>query len=77
MLPQATYCYIIVPLVDDLKSPYYLVDGHDLLERRLSNKHSYCRFIGNQPGILTVQELWKLWKFHATPSRNRMAETSN
>ena len=26
-LPLATYCYNIVPSVDDLESPYYLVHG--------------------------------------------------
>ena len=27
VLPLATYCYNIVPSVDDLKSPFYLVHG--------------------------------------------------
>ena len=31
MLPLATYCYSIAPLVDALESPYYLVHGCDPL----------------------------------------------
>ena len=75
MLPLATYCYITVPLVDDLKSPYYLVHGHDLLEGRLSNIQCYCRYMGYKPGRLTVQGVQKLWKFHAKIlAENRMVE---
>ena len=59
-LPLATGCYIIAPSVDDLESPYYLVHGCNPLEGRLSNILSYCRYTGNQPGRLTVQELQKL-----------------
>ena len=71
MLPLATYCYNVMPLLDDLESPYYLVHGHDLLEGRLSNIQSYCRYMGDQPGRLAVQELQKLWKLHGkTPGRN-------
>ena len=33
-LPLTTYCYNITPSVDDLKSPFYLVHGRDLLEGR-------------------------------------------
>ena len=36
-LPLATYCYNIVPSIDDLESPFYLVHGRDPLEGRLSN----------------------------------------
>ena len=35
-VPLATYCYNIAPCVDDLESPFYLVDGRDPLEGRLS-----------------------------------------
>ena len=37
VLPLATYCYNIAPLVDDLEPPFYLVHGTDPLEGRLSN----------------------------------------
>ena len=74
-LPLATYCYNVMPSVDDLESPYYLVHGHDLLKGRLSNLQNYCRYMGNQPGRLAVQELQKLWKLHAKLlAKNRIAE---
>ena len=57
VLPLATYCYNITPLVDDLESPFYLVYGQDPLEGRLSNLQKYCRYVGDQPGRLAVQEL--------------------
>ena len=74
-LPLASYCYNVAPSVDDLESPYYLVHDHDPLKGRLSNIQNYCRYIGNQPGRLAVQELQKLWKLHAKLlTENRMAE---
>ena len=54
-----------MPSVDDLELPYYLVHGQDQLKRRLSNIQNYCRYMGDQPGRLVVQELQKLWKLHA------------
>ena len=57
-------CYNIVPSVNDLESPFYLGHGRDLLEHRLSNLQSYCRYMGDQPGQLAVQELRKMWKLH-------------
>ena len=64
-LPLATYCYNIAPLVDDLESPFYLVHGRDPLKGRLSKLQNYCRYVGDQPGKLAVQELRKMWKLHA------------
>ena len=61
----ATCCYNAVPSVDDLESPYYLIHGHDLLKERLSNLQNCCRYMGNQPGRLAVQELQKLWRLNA------------
>ena len=55
--PLATYCYNTAPLVDDLESPFYLVFGCDPLEGRLRNLQKFCRYIGDQPGRLAVQEL--------------------
>ena len=57
VLPLATYCYNVMPSVDDLESPYYLIHGCDPLKGRLSNIQNYCRYIGDQPGRLAVQEL--------------------
>ena len=64
-LPLATYCYNIAPSVDDLRSSFYLVFGHEPLEGRLSNLQNYCRYMGDQPGRLAVQELQRTWKLHA------------
>ena len=64
-LPLATYCFNIAAWVDDLESPFYLVHDRDTLEGRLSNLHNYCRYVGDQPGWLAVQELRKMWKLHA------------
>ena len=66
-LPLATYCYNIAPSVDDLESTFYLVHGRDPLEGRISSLQSYCRYVGDQPGWLAVQELRKMWKLHAKP----------
>ena len=57
----AKYCLI---------SPYqwmtfYLVHGRDPLKGRLSNLQNYCRYWGDQPDWLVVQELRKVWKLHA------------
>ena len=60
VLLLATYCYNIAPLVDDLESPFYLVYGQDPLEGRLSDLQNYCRYMGDQPGRLAVQELQKI-----------------
>ena len=74
-LPLATYCYNITSSVDDLESPYCLVSGCDLLKGRLSNIQNFCRYMGDQPGRLVVQELQKLWKLHAKLlTENRMTE---
>ena len=64
-LSLATYCYNIVPSVDGIESPFYLVHGQDPLEGRLSNLQNYCRYMGDQPGRLAVQELQRTWKLHA------------
>ena len=74
-LPLATYCYNIAPSVDDLESPYYLIHGQDPLKGRLSNLQIYCRYMGDQPRKLVVQELQKLWNLHAKLlSGNRIAK---
>ena len=48
VLPLATYCYNIVPSMDDLESPLYLVYGRDPLEGRLSNLKKYCTYLGDK-----------------------------
>ena len=60
-LPLATYCYNITPSVDNLESPFYLVHSRDPLE----GKQNYCRYVGDQPGQLAIQESRKMWKLHA------------
>ena len=70
-LPLATYCYNIAPSVDDLESPFYLVYGRDPLEGRLSNLQKYCRYVGDQPGQLAVQEMRKMCKLHAKLLKER------
>ena len=62
--PLATYCYNIAPSVDE-RSPFYLLHGRDPLEGRPSNLQNYCRYVGDQPVQLAVQELRKMWKLHA------------
>ena len=75
-LPLATYCYNIAPTVDDLESPYYLIHGWDPLKGGLSNLQNHCRYMGNQPGRLAIQELQELWKLHAKLlAENRIAES--
>ena len=64
-LPLATYCFNITPSVNDLELPFYLVHGRDPVEGRLRNLQNYCRYIGDQPGHLALQELRKMWKLHA------------
>ena len=64
-LPVAMYCFYIAPSVDDLESQFDLVNGRDPLEGRLSNLQNYCRYVGDQPGQLAVQELRKMWKLPA------------
>ena len=56
----ATYCFNIASSGNDLESPIYLVHGRDPLEGRLSNLQNYCRYMGDQPGWLAVQELRKI-----------------
>ena len=53
-----------MPSVNDLKSPSYLVHGRDPLEGQLSNLQNYCRYVGDKPGRLVFQKLWKMWKLH-------------
>ena len=61
--------------MEDLESPYCLVHGSDLLKGRLSNIQNYCRYMGDQPRKLAVQELQKLWNLHTKLlAENRMAE---
>ena len=74
-LPLATYCFNMAPSVNDLESPFYLVHGRDPLERRLSHLQNYCRYVGEQPGKLAVQELRKMWKMHVKlPKELRQTE---
>ena len=65
VLPLATYFYNVAPSVDDLESPFYLLHGRDTLEGRLSSLQNYCRYLGDQPRQIAVQELRKLWDLHA------------
>ena len=58
--PLATYYYNITLSVDDLESPFYLVHSREPLEGRLSNLQNYCRYLGDQPRQIAVQELRKL-----------------
>ena len=75
VLPLANYCFKIAPSVNDLESPFYLVHGRHPLEVRLSNLQNYCRYVGDQPGQLAVQEMRKIWKLHTKlPKENRKAE---
>ena len=77
-LPLASYCYNIAPSVDDLKSPFYLVYGRDLLKGRLSNLQNCCRYMGDQSGQVAVQELRKMWKLHAKLlTENRISEPTD
>ena len=64
-LTLATYCYNIAPSIDNLESPFYLVHGRDPLEGKFSTLQNYCRYVGDHPGQLVVQELRKMWKFYA------------
>ena len=64
--------------VDDLKSPFYLVYGRNSLKGRLSNLQNYCRYVGDQPGQVPVQELRKMWKLHAKLlAENRISEQTD
>ena len=63
-LPLATYCFNIAPSFKDLESLFYLEHGRHPVEGRLSNLQNYCRYVGDQPGWLTVQKLRKMWKLH-------------
>ena len=64
-LSLVMYCFNIASSVGDLESPFYLVHGRDPLEGRFSNLQNYCRYVGDQPGQLAVQEFRKMWKVHA------------
>ena len=61
-LSLATYFCNIVSSVDDLESPFYVVNGRDPLKGRLSNLQNYCKYIRDQPSQLAVQKLEKMWK---------------
>ena len=63
-LPLAVYCFSVAPLVNDFKSPFYLIHGRDPLEGKLSHLQNYSRYVGEQPGRLAVQELGNMWKMH-------------
>ena len=63
-LPLAVYSFNLAHLVNDLESPFYLVHDGDPLEGRLSHLKNYCRYLGEQPGRLGVQELRNMWKTH-------------
>ena len=64
--------------MDDLESPFYLVQGRDPLEHRLNNLENYCRYHSDQPGWIAVQELRKLWKLHAKLlTENRFTKPKN
>ena len=64
-LPLAVYCFNVASSVNDLESPFYLVHGTDPLEGRLCHLQNYCRYVGEQPGRLAVQEFRNMWKTHA------------
>ena len=64
-LPLAIDCFNVAPSVNDLQSPFYLAHGRDLLEGRLNHLQCYCRYVGEQPGRLAVQELRNIWMMHA------------
>ena len=53
------------PLFDDLESPFCFIYYRNPLEGRPSNLQNCCRYDRDQPIQLAVQELRKLWKFHA------------
>ena len=63
-LPLAIYYSNAAPSVNDLEPPFYLANGTDLLEGRLNHPQSYCRYVGEQPGRLAVQELRNMGKMH-------------
>ena len=63
--PLATYSYNLSPSMDDLESPFYPLHVRDSIEGRLSNLLSYCRYLGDLPRQVAVQELRKLVKLHA------------
>ena len=49
-----------------------------MLEGRLSNLQNYCRYVGDQPGQVAVQELKKLWKLHAKlVTKNQVTESTD
>ena len=62
--PLAVYCFNVAPSVNDLESAFYLVHGRDPLEGRLIHHQNYCRYVGEQPSRLAVQELRNMWKTH-------------
>ena len=62
--PLATYCFNVAPSENDLESPFYLVFSTDPLEGRLSHLQNYCRYEGEQPGRIRVQEFRNMWKMY-------------
>ena len=63
--PLVTYC-LIYPhqwMTLGLHFIWYMVET--LFEGRFSNLQNYCRYVGDQPGQLALQELRKMWKLHA------------
>ena len=59
-LPLVIYCFNVAPLVNALEPPFYLVHVRDPLkplDGRLGHLQNYCRYVGEHPGRLAVQEL--------------------
>ena len=65
VLALGVYYFNVAPLVNNFESPFYLVQGSELFKGRLSHLQKYCRYVGEQPGRLVVQELRNVWKTHA------------
>ena len=55
----------VAPSVNDLESPFYLGNGRDLIEGRLSHLQNYCRYVEKQCVRLIVHEHRNMWKIHA------------
>ena len=64
-LPLVIYCFNGAPSVNECESHFYLVHERDPLEGRLSHLQNYCRYTGQQPDRLAVQEPRNMWKMHA------------
>ena len=63
-MPFAAYIYIVAPIVNDLKSPFFLVFGRDPLEGRLSHVQNYSRYLRTEPRQLAVDKLKSMWTLH-------------